>query len=153
MKPWVTIDLQAGVPPYEQIRTQIAGLIRAGVLAPGSHLPTGRALAADLGVAQNTIARAYRALSDDNLVEVRRRTGTVVLETPTPSSQKLIKIVDDLIREARAVGLADAQLLDLVQGFLAKHQQGAGRDLQPPAWQPSTRRSTTAPPLLSPVSD
>lgn len=54
----VTLDMTAATPPYEQVRAQLAGYIRAGALRPGDKLPVVRALAADLGVATNTIAGA-----------------------------------------------------------------------------------------------
>ena len=57
----VTLDMLAATPPYEQVRAQLAGHIRAGALRPGEKLPVVRALAADLGVATNTIARAFQA--------------------------------------------------------------------------------------------
>ena len=74
----VTIDLQAAEPPYEQVRAQLAGLIGRGSLAEGDRLPTVRALAADLGLAVNTVARAYKELEAEGLVATRSRAGTVV---------------------------------------------------------------------------
>ena len=58
----ITVDITSGVPPYEQIRTQIASLIATGALPAGTRLPTVRDLATDLGVAVGTVARAYREL-------------------------------------------------------------------------------------------
>jgi DNA-binding transcriptional regulator YhcF (GntR family) len=58
----ITIDASATEPPYDQIRRQVASLVAAGRLAPGDKLPTVRRLAADLGLAANTVARAYREL-------------------------------------------------------------------------------------------
>jgi DNA-binding transcriptional regulator YhcF (GntR family) len=60
--PVLTINLDSPVPPYEQLREQIAGLIGAGELKPGARLPPVRQLAADLGIAGGTVARAYREL-------------------------------------------------------------------------------------------
>ncbi len=65
-------------PPYEQIRTQIAGQVASGELPPGTKLPTVRALAATLGIAPNTVARAYRELEYSGVVSTRGRNGTVV---------------------------------------------------------------------------
>ena len=53
--------------------------IRSGELAPGTSLPTVRQLAADLGLAKNTVARAYQALETDGLVRGEGRNGTVVI--------------------------------------------------------------------------
>lgn len=74
----VEVDPDSAVPPYEQIRAQLAGMITAGSLAPGEKLPTIRALAGDLGLAVNTVARAYRELEAAHLVTTRVRHGTTV---------------------------------------------------------------------------
>lgn len=74
----ITIDTSAGDPPYEQIRTQIAAQVGSGALPPGTRLPTVRALAETLGIAPNTVARAYRELEYSGVVSTRGRNGTVV---------------------------------------------------------------------------
>jgi DNA-binding transcriptional regulator YhcF (GntR family) len=72
------IDPASGDAPYEQVRQQIAVAAEAGVLAPGHRLPTVRSLASDLGLAVNTVARAYRELEADGVVETHGRGGTLV---------------------------------------------------------------------------
>lgn len=74
----IVVDVSSPTPPYEQIRAQIAAHIHGGRLPDGARLPTMRALAADLGVAIGTVARAYRELEATGLIASRRRTGTVV---------------------------------------------------------------------------
>ena len=74
----IAVDPDSPVPPFEQVRTQIADLIAAGLMLPGDRLPTVRALAADLGLASNTVARAYKALEAGGLVEAHSRAGTRV---------------------------------------------------------------------------
>lgn len=83
------VDLSSPVPPYEQIRSAIAVLVERGVLAPGARLPSVRSLAADLGVAAGTVARAYRELEGAGFVEGNGRRGTTVravVPGGTPSS-------------------------------------------------------------------
>ncbi|TDW30303.1 GntR family transcriptional regulator [Cryobacterium psychrophilum] len=75
---FVTIDPAATMPPFEQIRAQLRQAIRAGRMTPGARLPTVRALATNLGVATNTVARAYRELERDDLIETRGRMGSFV---------------------------------------------------------------------------
>lgn len=77
------VDLSSPVPPFEQIRAGIAVLVGRGDLAPGARLPTVRALAADLGVAAGTVARAYRELEAAGVVDSRGRRGTTVRPTPS----------------------------------------------------------------------
>lgn len=75
------IHHDADVPPFEQARSQIAGQIAAGVLPSGARLPTVRALAAEVGLAVNTVARVYKELEADGLVVTEGRRGTFVTST------------------------------------------------------------------------
>ncbi|MCD4850688.1 GntR family transcriptional regulator [Arthrobacter sp. AK01] len=121
----ITVDLADPVPPYEQIRRQLSSLIAVGVLEPGSRLPTVRSLAADLGIAAGTVARAYKELEQSGLIESRRRNGTVVVGPPhapdgaVRADAAVISAVDGLIRTARAAGIGDDTLIDLLRGRLA----------------------------------
>jgi len=74
----LTIDTSSSTPPYEQIRIQIADLVRDGGLAPGTRLPTVRRLAGDLGLAPNTVARSYRELERDEIIQTRGRHGSFI---------------------------------------------------------------------------
>jgi DNA-binding transcriptional regulator YhcF (GntR family) len=74
----ITVDPGNPTPPFEQIRSQIAAMIDAGILPTGAQLPTIRQLAADLGLAANTVARAYRELEVGGWVVSRVRHGTTV---------------------------------------------------------------------------
>src|SRR6187549_1756122 len=68
-------------PPFEQARSQIAVQIAAGALPSGTRLPTVRALADELGLAVNTVARVYKELEADGLVVTEGRRGTFVRST------------------------------------------------------------------------
>src|SRR4051812_13124000 len=74
----LTVDLASSTAPFEQVRTQLAALVAQGALAPGTRLPTVRQLAADLGLAANTVARAYRELEADGVLATYGRRGTFV---------------------------------------------------------------------------
>ena len=74
----IALDATDPTPPYEQVREQIASLIRSGGLPGGHRLPTIRQLAADLRISPGTIARAYRSLETAGLVETSRSGGTRV---------------------------------------------------------------------------
>jgi DNA-binding transcriptional regulator YhcF (GntR family) len=114
----VTLDMTAATPPYEQVRAQLAGHIRTGALRQGDKLPVVRALAADLGVATNTVARAYRELEAGGLVTTRRRVGTIVQAAASPAGPELQRRAVALVEEARATGLTDDAVIDLVRGAL-----------------------------------
>jgi DNA-binding transcriptional regulator YhcF (GntR family) len=74
----IRIDASAAEPPYAQLRAQLARLVDNGELAAGTRLPSVRSLAQHLGLAANTVARAYRELEHDGVVTTRGRNGTVV---------------------------------------------------------------------------
>jgi DNA-binding transcriptional regulator YhcF (GntR family) len=76
----IEVDTASAVPAYEQIRAQIETMVGSGLLPPGTPLPSIRQLAADLGLAVNTVARAYRELENHGVVIGRVRHGTVVAE-------------------------------------------------------------------------
>lgn len=72
------VDADAAHPPFEQLKAQIIQRIDAGELIAGTRLPAVRQLATDLGIAPNTVARAYRELEAEGLLETRGRNGTVI---------------------------------------------------------------------------
>lgn len=71
----ITVSHESPVPPYEQLRLGVIAQVRSGELTAGTKIPTVRALAAQLGLAPNTVARAYRELEADGVVETRGRQG------------------------------------------------------------------------------
>lgn len=114
----ITVDLAAAEPPYEQVRAQIAGLIATGQLGEGDRLPTVRALAADLGLAVNTVARAYKELEAGGHVTTRRRAGTVVAPGSQSMDIALSRTAAAYAERAVAGGLSDAAAIDLVRAAL-----------------------------------
>jgi len=90
----LSIDPAASAPPFEQLRRQVADAVAEGSLAPGTRMPTVRALAAELDLAVNTVAKAYRALETDHVIETRGRAGSFVSATgdPTTSEAQLAAI-------------------------------------------------------------
>lgn len=114
----VRVDLSLVEPPFEQVRTQLAGLITSGRLLPGDRLPTVRALAADLGLAANTVARAYKELEAAGLVETRRRAGTVVASGEHTADVAVAALAAKYALAVREAGLDDATALDLVRSAL-----------------------------------
>jgi DNA-binding transcriptional regulator YhcF (GntR family) len=69
-----------GPPPFAQLRDGIRRQVRTGVLLPGDRLSTVRACATELGLAPNTVARAYRELEDEGWIIGRGRAGTFVAD-------------------------------------------------------------------------
>src|SRR5262245_1550511 len=95
-----------GIPLYLQIVNQVKYLVASGRLAPGEELPPIRALAEQLLVNPNTVARAYRELELAGVVEKRRTAGTYVSAAGSPLARRerariLAERVDALLAEAR----------------------------------------------------
>ncbi|NUU21349.1 MAG: GntR family transcriptional regulator [Streptomycetaceae bacterium] len=101
----ITLDPDSSVPPFEQVRERIAEQARTGELPVGTKLPTVRALAADLGLAVNTVARAYRELEADAVVETRGRHGTFVAAVGDTAHREAAAAAADYARRALRLGL------------------------------------------------
>ena len=103
------VDTRSPVPPYEQLRAQIAALVGAGALAPGTRLPPIRQLANDLGLAGGTVARAYRELESEGVVRTRGRHGTEVVAATASAagpatSPRLAQAAARFVRDVRRAG-------------------------------------------------
>ena len=113
------IDPASTTPPYEQIRAQVAALVHGGALVHGDRLPSVRALAAELGVAAGTVARAYTELETDGLVAGQGRAGTLVTGVPGDAATlQLQAAANRLVAAARADGLGDAAVRAAVETAL-----------------------------------
>lgn len=110
----ISLDPSSPVAPFEQIRGQIADLVRAGTLAAGQRLPAIRQLAADLRVAPGTIAKAYSALEADGMLETSRTTGTRVRDNQAHSGGAQ-HAADAFVREISALGLTLDDALSAVR--------------------------------------
>jgi DNA-binding transcriptional regulator YhcF (GntR family) len=123
-RPLLIVDTGNPTPPYEQLRRQLAELIESTALRPGDRLPPLRQLAADLGLAVGTVARAYRELESAGLVSSRRGGGTRVSVTaPSLSAaerQRLLRNhAEAFVQQAALLGADDQQILGAISDALA----------------------------------
>lgn len=103
LAPVVKVDLTSPVPPYEQLRAQVAGLVASGDLAPNCRLPTVRQLAADLGLAAGTVARAYRELMEQGVLIGKGRHGTYVRgREPDRAAQRALAVAAERVAQIAA---------------------------------------------------
>jgi len=114
----IRIDHDAPTPPYEQVRLRIAELAAGGALAAGTKLPPVRTLATDLGLAANTVARAYRELELAGLVETRGRHGTVITSRAAGTSLQAQKAATAYAETTRALGVSPETALALAKAAL-----------------------------------
>jgi DNA-binding transcriptional regulator YhcF (GntR family) len=98
------VDVKSGRPLFDQLRTQVIDGVRSGALPPGTRLPTVRELAGQLGVATNTVARAYRELELAAIVETRGRFGTFISRVD-PTDAAMAAAAKEYVEVARALGL------------------------------------------------
>ncbi|MFN6400563.1 MAG: GntR family transcriptional regulator [Planctomycetota bacterium] len=116
----IHIQAQGGVPIYLQVMQQIKYLVASGRLAPGDELPSIRSLAEQLIVNPNTIARAYRELETQGVVEKRRTAGTFVADSGSPLARKerlklLKERIEQLLTEAYQMGFELDEVMKLVE--------------------------------------
>ncbi|MFE7129008.1 GntR family transcriptional regulator [Streptomyces sp. NPDC057617] len=107
----IVIDPADPTAPYEQLRTQISERARSGALPVGYRLPTVRGLAEDLGLAANTVAKAYRALESDGVIETRGRNGTFVAAAGDAAEREAASAAQAYAERARRLGLDRAAAL------------------------------------------
>ncbi|MGW1994164.1 GntR family transcriptional regulator [Embleya sp. NPDC001921] len=101
----ITVDPASPVAPFEQIRAQLAEQARAGTLPAGTRLPTVRGLAGDLGLAPNTVARAYRELEADGVIETRGRSGSFVAAVGDTAHRAASEAALEYAHRAHRLGL------------------------------------------------
>ena len=109
------LDGDPTVPPFEQLRAQIATRAASGDLPAGTRLPTVRALATELGLAVNTVAKAYRALEADGVVTTEGRRGTTISASAAGSGADARTAAAAYVASARRLGLTLPEALRLVE--------------------------------------
>jgi len=110
----LSIDHASTTPPFEQLRVQLLDRMQRGALAAGSRLPTVRQLAADLGVAPGTVARAYRELEAAGAIVTRGRAGSVVAWSADAGERAVQQLVAELVVVARENGVPAARVREML---------------------------------------
>ena len=122
----VTIDPHTGVPIYLQLIEQIKRLVALGVLSAGEQLPTVKQLATDLTINPNTVARVYRELERDGVIETSPGRGSFVRSNG--GMQNAVRAANDVaaasidaaIREAKSVGIERTTVMEHVLRAVAR---------------------------------
>ena len=113
------ISTKDGVPIYLQIVNQVKYLVAAGRLAPGEEVPPIRALAEQLVVNPNTVAKAYHELEREGVVTKKHGSGTYISANGSPLARRervkiLTQRVDALLAEARHMDVPLDEIVQLV---------------------------------------
>jgi GntR family transcriptional regulator len=112
------LDQRSGLPVYVQLVQQVKEALRLGLLDVGDQLPTVREVVAELAINPNTVAKAYRELEHEGLVEATPGRGTFVTESLVAPSvehhEALRRALLTWLIEARGLGLDEESILALI---------------------------------------
>ena len=118
------LDFRSGLPIYIQIMNQIEQRVISGSLKPGDQLPTVRALALNLRVNFNTVARAYRLLDEARIISTQQGRGTYITEVPPAEvterlrRESLQALAQRYISEARRLNFSQREISQMVKDQL-----------------------------------
>lgn len=120
-----TVDPRSGVPIYLQLIEQVKRSVALGVLAPGEQLPTVKQLALDLTINANTVARAYRDLERDEVIETAPGRGSFVRADGVAAQvgvagDVIAEAVTQAVREAKSLGLPAGKVRQLFEAAVAR---------------------------------
>lgn len=124
------LDFHSGLPIYTQIVNQVQSQLANEILKPGDQLPTVRALAEELRINFNTVARAYRILDEARIISTQQGRGTFITEIPPPEvserlrNESLSELTLRFINEALRLGFSEREISQMVRD---KIQQESNR--------------------------
>jgi len=124
------LDFRSGLPIYIQLMNQIENQVLGGTLKPGDQLPTVRALASELRVNFNTVARAYRMLDEARIISTQQGRGTYITEIPPPE-------VTERLRKETLEALARKYIGEALRLEFSKKEIGEMVKDQLKTWQES----------------
>ncbi len=128
------LDFHSGLPIYTQIVNQIQSQLANGILKPGDQLPTVRALASELRVNFNTVARAYRMLDEVRIISTQQGRGTFITEKPPPEvseklrHESLSALTHRYINEAFRLGFSEREVSQMVRDSLKSWKESNDND-------------------------
>lgn len=120
----IQIDFRSDLPIYTQIVNHVQAQVVSGILQPGDQLPTVRALAEELRVNFNTVARAYRILDEARIISTQQGRGTYITEIPPPKvSERLRKeslqaLTQRYISEAMRLEFSKSEIRQMISDQL-----------------------------------
>lgn len=123
-KSTLLLDFHSGLPIYTQIVNQVQSQLANGILKPGDQLPTVRALAEELRINFNTVARAYRILDEARIISTQQGRGTYITEIPPPDvtenlrRESLSELTGRFIGEAFRLGFSEREVSQMVRDRL-----------------------------------
>lgn len=130
----LNLDFHSGLPIYTQIVNQIQSQLVNGILRPGDQLPTVRALASELRINFNTVARAYRILDEARIISTQQGRGTYITEIPPPEiseklrRESLAELAQRFINEALRLGYSEREVSQAMKDKLKAGKESIDKD-------------------------
>jgi GntR family transcriptional regulator len=128
------LDFHSGLPIYTQIVNQIQSQLANKIIEPGDQLPTVRALAEDLGVNFNTIARAYRILDEARIISTQQGRGTYIIENLSREVEERLRyeslevLTQRFINETSRLGFSEKEISQMVRDSLKNKKETRTKD-------------------------
>ena len=123
------LDFRSGIPIYLQVVDRIKEMIADGHIKPGDQLPTVRALATELRVNFNTVARAYRILDEARVISTQQGRGTYILEMPPPETTEAIRrttiatLTERYLADATRLGFSTEETQKILREHISKEKE------------------------------
>jgi GntR family transcriptional regulator len=128
------LDFRSGIPIYLQVVDRLKEMIANGRLQPGDQLPTVRALALELRVNFNTVARSYRILDESGVISTQQGRGTYILEMPPPEvtesirRQSLEALTRRYLADAHRLGVPPDRLVEVLKEQIERTKNDRSTD-------------------------
>jgi len=119
------VNASSGVPLYLQLIEQVKHAIETGAIQVGDQLPSVRQMAEDLLINPNTVARAYRELEHEGIIELKHGSGAFIREAIVPRArlmQKALVVVQAAIRRLASLGLTEDEMRRLLENEFARRR-------------------------------
>jgi GntR family transcriptional regulator len=129
----ISIDIDDPAPPFAQLIAQVKAAVQSGLLQPGEPLPSIRQLAHDLALNLKTVAKAYRLLERDAVIQTRGYRGSFVHADAAANCQVDLSVraherLQEVIGELRAAGVTDAEIRNAFNRSMSGSHQKSGRN-------------------------
>ena len=124
----ITIDIDNPVPQFEQLIEQIKAAVMAGALKAGDALPSIRQLANDLELNSKTVAKAYKLLERDAVIETKGYRGTYVhprakANCKSNLQEGTLSRLAETVAELREAGVTDSEIRNAFAGALGRSRE------------------------------
>ncbi len=121
----ITVDINNAVPAFEQLIEQVKAAVTAGILKAGDALPSIRQLANDLELNSKTVAKAYKLLERDSIIETKGYRGTYVHPKAKTNckfnlQEWTLRKLSEQIAELREAGVTDSEIRNAFVGAISR---------------------------------